>query len=465
VTPIAVLTILCAALPQAAAGGPPDAAASSRAYDVLVQLNPHLRSDGPAEFRLKMHSLHRGPNDFFRGSAELYYDWCRRHCTDWLSDRRSVVLLHGDVHPGNTGTFRAPDERGDLCYSLVDLDETFRGPFQLDLLRAMLSLRFAAAENDLSISEGNWDRLGGHLCRSYAGAIDAGIPDSTLRQSFEIVRVLMDEAAKEKAEDYFDRFTQTTEAGRRFRRVVQKRKSASDFLDPIESETRKNLSTALLDVFGPAADAAHSHFPTRKSLETAILDMARWTRIGSSGSQGVAKYLVLLRLPGGDGNGDLRMLQFKEQPVPAAARAGLLEPQDNRAALVAAAHGTLQCHPSKWIAGVNVDGRQFLITPKSPWAEEPSLKDLRKLRDIEEMASLLGTLLGRGHGASIKNADARTAVKAAAGELPTSLAQRGAEAFDDLNELYDELKRDERFLKAVQEAATFVETRSAPRRS
>lgn len=469
-TIFAISLILASWTPSTAQVAPGPMDETDDVYDLIVQLNPHLDPNDPIQLPMKFRSLARGPYDYFRGTAEMFGTWCRTHCADWLNDAQSKVLLHGDVHPGNIGTYRSPDESGLLHFSLVDFDEVFEGPFQLDLLRAAVSLRLAADECGVETSEKKWLKLCERLCASYAAAFEVGVDDSRLQSDFPIVGKLLRKAAEEDSAAYFDKFVNSDGASLRFRRVAYSKGAPVDLLDPVPPAVHAAL-VAETEKFVARAASVKADRKTEPnppaSRAAIILDTARWTRLGSSGSQGVAKYLVLLRDPTG-GERSLLMLQYKEQPSPAAARAGLIAAMEPaaRAKFVADAHAILQCHASDWIGSAVLDGRGYLIRPKGPWAKEPSQKDLDAMKKLEAMADLLGALLGRGHRSSITvSGDPRVKhIPGAARALSAELNRRALAARDRTRADYDKLRSDPRFAANIERADRHVEKQSQSNR-
>ncbi|MBX3394619.1 MAG: DUF2252 family protein [Phycisphaerae bacterium] len=430
----------------------------------LQRMNSHLSTDIPNALPIRINSLRRGPNDFFRGTADLFYSWCREHCTEWAADRDGVVQLHGDIHAGNIGTYRIGGNSGELCFSLVDLDETCAGYFAFDLLRAAVSLRFAAIENGITLSDEKWERVSEQLCDGYASGLCGDVPDERLRSEFPVVRALLAKAEETDAAEYFGRFVDRSD-GTRFRDVVIKKGRVADINETVDSDARSAVVSSLRGFFDGESAAARRRqigIKDARELDSAVLDVVRWTRLDSSGSQGVRKFLVLLKANGGPG-ADMMILQLKEEPAPAAERVGLVKPASgaNRAEAVAAAHVPLQCHHSEWVGAVVMGGVPCLVKPKSPYSKEPSAKDLNRPREIEEMARLMGTLLGRGHANSIGNDPGRIdAIRERLRAAAPVLNNRSADAAVFLREAYESLIRNPDAARLSQVAESWIAERT-----
>lgn len=431
-----------------AAAALPSRSASAEVLEDIRRLNSHLDADQPLALALKVHCLSLSTSDFFRGTADLFYEWCEAHGADWRNDTADFVLLHGDLHPGNIGTLRSPGESDAIHFSLVDLDEVFRGSFKLDLLRALTSLRFAADEAGLSPKKEDWAKWSKSLCSAYADAIMNPPGDADLALQYKIVQKLIRKAAEENAAAYTARFV-LPGAHPAFRGAAEKKGKPSDLMSPPDEKTQMQIRDALVETFFGGENGSRRRAAlgcdSEERLRDAILDIANWTSLSSGGSQGLRKYLVLLRHAGASNNDGLLILQLKEEPKPAAERVGYLKHDQSidRGAFVASAHETLQCHPSLWIGGIRLDDRSFLVKPKSPFAKEPSLKNLNKPGEFEEMARLMGTLLGRAHAASLSDQHERAGgIAESARSFDSSLNRLSDKAHKAFKSMFKKLQND-----------------------
>lgn len=98
---------------------------------------------------LKLAKMQRGPYEWLRGTASLYWRDVTepggdRPATTFGDPRSSRVLLVADPHPENVGTFRASD--GTMFIDWNDFDGTGYGPFMMDLRRLATGLAIAAED-------------------------------------------------------------------------------------------------------------------------------------------------------------------------------------------------------------------------------------------------------------------------------------------------------------------------------
>ncbi len=121
-----------------------------RVIDALADDNYVWSLRDPELVARKLTKMQRGPYEWLRGTASLYW----RDLTE-LGDRTSTsfgdaassrVLLVGDPHPENVGTFRAGD--GTMIVDWNDLDAAGYGPFTADVRRLAVGLIIAADTTD-----------------------------------------------------------------------------------------------------------------------------------------------------------------------------------------------------------------------------------------------------------------------------------------------------------------------------
>ncbi|HPF38865.1 MAG TPA: DUF2252 family protein [Phycisphaerae bacterium] len=446
----------------------------------IEALNPHLVDAEIPNLSLKVASLSKDAYSFFRGTADLFYVWTREPCADWLGAKDQQVILHGDPHPGNTGTFAAhPDGGPRLAYALVDFDEAFEGPFELDLLRAMTSLRFAAAENGLSLSEDAWRGVAEKLVGGYRELWrDIPAKDTDSYRQLEalnrandrvlntpIVKRLLAKAEKDSVSEYVDKYTKgkppthfRKHRGKKNKikdvmvRVTPKERDAvmAGFRAAVDRITRKNPESML------PVETEHEFGP-----DVRVLDVARWIRLGSSGSQGLRKYLVLIE-PTHASDHCPRIFQLKEEPACAARRAGVYVPREetDRGQCVAMSGVWLQRRPQRFVSWTQVDGAHYLMKPKDPFGKEPDNDDLRTPEALADMAELMGRLLALGHAPAECLSDS-TALHAAImrDSLVGEIDSRSAACFDALSRDFAAFQKDDRVKAMTRKAEAWLAER------
>ncbi len=426
-----------------------------RTLDTIRSLNPHIDRGEPLNLSLKVWALSRGHYEFFRGTADIFYQWCNDHCADWMNAQQPRVLLHGDIHLGNIGTYQslgAPGE--DIHFGVVDLDEVFEGPAQLDLLRAAATLRFLAIDTRLPVNNVEWPKVIDRLCTSYETALR---DDGNAAADHAVAQSLLAEARSAKCSKYLMKYCDPK--AKRFLPVRLKKGKAADIMQRVDDAERERVVAAVRSYL----NTSNAH--TKQALAPdndgpVVLDAVRWTRLDSSGSQSLRKYLVLLEAqsPACDG---LLILQLKEEPISAAARAKLIPtaPPDQRAAFVAGAYARL-LRPAKWMIGhTRIGSTGFLVKTKDPWGEEPSTKMFKGAGGMNDAAELLGTTLGRAHHhaiAALPDAGAQLE-RVAAGIDRAALTSRSEAVTVHLIAMYRDLQKDADAQTHIARATAYFE--------
>ncbi|MCB9852208.1 MAG: DUF2252 family protein [Phycisphaerales bacterium] len=456
---------------------PKEVAAEGSVLARVEALNPHLRDGEIPNLSLKTASLSKDPYSFFRGTADLFFVWCKSNCADWLAAADRHGPLHGDVHPGNTGTYVAePDGGPPLAYSLVDFDEVFIGPFELDLLRAMTSLRFAAAVNQITLSDEQWHAISEQLVGAYrelwrdypttdiggtrqAKALEAA---NARVLAAPIVQRLLAKAASEIPSEYVDDFTKGNPPAR-FKAQRGKKKKVKDVMIRVDDEERDAVVAAFREAMGRITHRDTSTTPANRLQLPGfdVIDVTRWIRIGSSGSQGLKKYLVLITWR--DASSDLpTIFQLKEEPPCAATRAGISAwPSDKeRGQFVAESYVHLQWRPKRLVGWTNIGDAQFLVKPKDPFGKEPDIDDLTTPEALSQMAELMGRLLAIAHAKSRCKTDTTALRSAVLREgLVDEIDSRSADCFAAFSTAFAAFRGDARVGEMTRKAETWLAER------
>lgn len=168
---VAVIAVLVAGCADAL---PNDRA--QRVIDFLADDNYMWARRDPALVALKLTKMQRGAYEWLRGTSNLYW----RDLTEPGGTRRPTafgdpasarVLLVGDPHPENVGTFRAAD--GTMFADWNDLDAAGYGPFTADVWRLATGLVLVAASDEAYGTE-----IATRVAKGYTSQIASGTPFS-----------------------------------------------------------------------------------------------------------------------------------------------------------------------------------------------------------------------------------------------------------------------------------------------
>jgi len=167
----AVLTLLAAC-----SSGPEATVRERRVLDALADDNYMWSLREPELVAMKLRKMQRGPYEWLRGTAPLFWrdlmePGVARYETSFGDPLSSRVLLVGDPHCENIGTFRAAD--GEQLVDWNDFDATGYGPFTGDVRRLGAGLSIVAA---LGGDEAFASELVAAALTAYADEIAAASP-------------------------------------------------------------------------------------------------------------------------------------------------------------------------------------------------------------------------------------------------------------------------------------------------
>lgn len=141
-----------------------------------------------------------GPCPFLRASFYRWVQRWRKECRQLDEREKDVLLVIGNLHLENFGTWR--DARGRLVWGVFDYDEACQMPFTMDLVRLATSIALAAevVGSDITV-----DKIAGFLVAGYEEGLDAaGAPIFVAERGRPELLALV-EAAKQSPEDFWAR--------------------------------------------------------------------------------------------------------------------------------------------------------------------------------------------------------------------------------------------------------------------
>ena len=365
-------------------------------------LGPHLDAADPFGLPMKVRALAAGEYKFWRGSKDLYFDWCKSNCRDWLGDEGAYVVGHGDLHLGNIGTYLSDESltggaigKPVLGFGMVDYHDSARVPFQTELLQGLITMRLIARENAIDWTPKLSADVTSALVEKYRFAINARSNAARLLDGDADVAKLL---AKAAGGAYGDEVAAFSEGGKLRERVVNKKGKTTDLLRRFDASRRTAVAAALAEAAANDERLARL-LGTRSATDLAprVKDAAVRTRIESSGSQGLAKILVLVRPPQGGAGGEL--LVYLKQQVPAAAERSGAVPHDPRSPGERCARDAdaLVDPPLAANSWCMLEGKSFWAGVKEPWSDELSTAAIRSESDLLRAAALWGSVAGAAH--------------------------------------------------------------------
>jgi uncharacterized protein (DUF2252 family) len=348
-------------------------------YDLLNQFYaPYTTPGDPLGFPMKARNLSTNPYRFWRGVKEPFYLWCQTHVADWLADKPAYLRIHGDLHPGNIGTYPAPGPFGQqFGFGAVDFDDSTRLPFQVELLEGVITFQLLAKHNQIKLSSDKTNELVAALLDAYRTSLLSTKTPAQLLDNDRWVSHLLKEARKRDYSDEVSKYVHDD-------KFVSKK--GNELLRPVAD--RGPFTQAIRDAVARAPDAA------ALLKDETLLDVARRTQLESAGSEGLAKYLVLLSTQNVPGH---RVILYLKQQIPSSAeRVGLI-PKDPRPPGQRASQDMQDlCNPPVAFNGwCDFNGASYRLSLKEPWSE--ALPPPSDFKDLVHLAKIWGTVAGALH--------------------------------------------------------------------
>lgn len=365
-----------------------------RPFDLIEKAYaPYASVDDPLGFNIKVKALAKDRYTFWRGSKDLFYEWCARNAADWMADTAAHMPCHGDLHLGNIGSYAAAGEFGHLAFGLVDFDDSARLPFQIELLQGLITLRLTAEQNKVVLASEQSNALARAMFDAYRHAVDSDHNATTILKDNSLVNSIV---AKGRASDYSeelseyvrdDTFATAVFSNGKLKEILRPKDDLADTFARAIAQSLEN-SEGLKELF---------RLSSAEDIRSAIRSIAQRTRLGSSGSQGLRKYFVLLDRPLKSAGSPI-ILYLKEQIPSAAERQGIIPGNAQSPGQRCAEYMHHLTDPPPYVnSWCELDGRSYWVCLKEPWSIELSPEDFNDAGGLLEAARILGTVAGASH--------------------------------------------------------------------
>jgi uncharacterized protein (DUF2252 family) len=391
-----------------------------RAFDVIQRAySPYMSMDDPFAFPMKVKSLTADPYKFWRGSKDLFLRWCGTNAADWLQDREVAVNSHGDLHLGNIGAYATGWQK--LAFGVVDLDDATELPFQIELLQGVITLELVADRNRIDLDHERRAQLVRSMIAAYSEAMQSDRSPTESLGNDAIVQKMLDRASR----DYAEELKRYTESGR-FRNRIGPKKNPKELLRPA-IDRKDDIAAALAHAVEQSPElCAVLRYRTPAEFRNAIRDVAMRSRLGSSGSQGLKKYLVLMDKPLVGVESDA-ILYLKQEIPTAAQRSGLVE-QDTSETPGKRIDRLMRAmlSPPPYLSGsCEIGEESYWVSLKEPWSDELDPAKVDSVEELLHLAQIWGTVAGAAHNVGGSNIAAEISKRLGSGLIEPLLARSG----------------------------------------
>jgi uncharacterized protein (DUF2252 family) len=419
---------------------------------------PYLAKDDQLAMPMKVRALVADEYGLWRGGKDLFFNWCRTHCREWIADTDATMTLHGDQHLGNIGTYLVDQRSGELAFGMVDFDDSHRMPFMFELLQGVVTVRLTAREAKIPLSNEEVRALVGRMLEDYRAAARSDRTATDLLRNDSLVAKLLTGPPKRDFAQELKRYV--TRDGKLVERVVTKRGMVKEILRPagqLAEPMARGIAQALVN--SPEM-AKRFTYADEQSIRAGILDVAQRTRIGSAGSQGLTKYFVLMFRPlvGVESN----VVLYVKQEIPSPAERTGIIPKDARDPGQRCAEDMDElCRPrpvfNSWC---RIGDQSYWVTIREPWTNELDPEDIKNVKELEAAARIWAVASGATHQHPRQSAAIDRRVNA---KLAGQLVQLSDDYLRQLDSDLKALRADKRVAEMVRTAERKIaETRLGP---
>ena len=342
--------------------------------------NQGLIQKSPSQAATKFRKMQRSIQAFNRGLNHLFYRYAQSVGLpdSWLGPNSGQILLHGDYHVENIGSYK--NAEGKIVVDLIDFDDSFQGPALLDIYRCASSLYLIAS------SDYNRERLVKAFVDAYADTMQkiAGkemSADLVLDENseFGLVRTLIQEASAADVPRFFTDFARIrVEEGKRVFVVSQDYERAPE-----------DLAKALMRSYLQGRSVSGREY----DIQDAVIE-----RGSGVGSAGTFKVRVLVQGPTTDPSDDI-LLEFKEEIAPAGQMFCSRQYSD-QGQRVWNGQRVMQTTVPPALGAARLGKKQFFVSELGPFYQELEWNKLVGPTQMREAATLAGVLLAKGHARS-----------------------------------------------------------------
>lgn len=366
---------------------------TSEILDVFTNTFGGLLNGDPAAFQSKFRKMAATPFAFFRGSACLFYHDLREESQkgDYLDERTSRIWIHGDLHAENFGTYM--NSHGRLIFNVNDFDESYIGPFTWDLKRFCASIAligYGKALSDDRISQlvkvfATSYRRKIHTMASSSGEVSGFTLDNARGPLLECLRL----ARLQSRVATLDSSTHIHGHERHF--------SKGDGVIEIDSTTKEKVVAAF--------EKYLATLPKPKEQGSCYVKDVVSRRGVGIGSAGLPTYNLLVAGENEALEGDVVIYMKESQPSAVSSQVKDAKAEDyfkHEGHRTVTLQRSLQAHADPWLGWTEIDGKGYMVTEVSPFANDIEWSDINDPDEIMAVVADLGQAVAIMHKAAEK---------------------------------------------------------------
>jgi uncharacterized protein (DUF2252 family) len=373
---------------------------SERTSEILSVFNNtfgSLLTGDPAAFQSKFRKMAATPFAFFRGSACLFYHDLREEAQQgtYLDERTSRIWIHGDLHAENFGTYM--NSHGRLIFNVNDFDESYIGPFTWDLKRFCASIALIGYGKALS------DEQIAALVKVFATSYRRKIREMASRSeqnSEEISGFSLHNARGPLLECLRSARLQSRVATLDATTHIhghERHFSKQDGVIEIDAAIREKVTAAFEQYLSTLPKP-------RKQGSCYIKDVVSRRGVGI-GSAGLPTYNILVAGDNEALEGDVIIYMKQSQPSAVSSQVQDFKAQSyfkHEGHRTVTLQRSLQAHADPWLGWTEMDGKGYMVTEVSPFANDIEWSDINDPEEIMAVVADLGQAVAIMHKAADK---------------------------------------------------------------
>lgn len=343
-------------------------------------------------YPMKVRAIAQSPYHFWRGGKDFFFAWVKENTPALLA--APAYPAHGDLHFGNLGVYASEKTFGDVAFGMTDFDDATQLPIAMQLLDGAITLRLAARDTATDFTADDARIFTHDLVEAYRSALTSSGTATDQLKAIKPIAKLLKKASKNT---YHELLNKMTEQGK-FRPLLKNKEGdVTNILRPaLEQADDIAEVIAQAAVHSPRL-AAMMRYTDAKTIRSNIRDVALRTRLGSSGSQGLRKVLVLLDKPLKSEDHDV--IFYLKQEIPAAAeRQGAVPAFSESPGQRVSDMCEALCDPDLLACSWgDAAGRSYWVQIYEPWSDDLQADDFGGLKGLSAGATGWGTTLGTMH--------------------------------------------------------------------
>lgn len=339
----------------------------------------------PADLQEKQKRMAESSFVLFRAMPSLFYKDIKGEfaaSAKLLSRTAPNIVINGDMHIENFGTFRGPD--GKAVWGINDFDQSDKGSPEWDLERLATSAIFVARQAGLGVEAEK--ALVSTITKKYVDTVkdisqgkESTTPYLSSEKSVGVIKDLVDKSSLEKRKKFLEKYTSIDSKG-------NYQFLSNDKLKPVSSDRASKIKSALSsyeDQIGKDSGVAK---PLR------ILDVTE--KLGSGGSSyGLPRYYALVA---NDDPGKAPIILEVKALLPAPIKS----PSSTTGAdgeKTVERQQTLSSYTNPLVGSLKMDNRSFLVRELEPEKNTYTTDKIDNLSDATELFEQAAKVLARAH--------------------------------------------------------------------